>query len=173
GPDKKVSVEGRVLFPDEDFRVKLALEKADFGFIRGGFEQWRRYYDDTGGYYRPFSVPAFDLGRDLHLDTGRAWFDVGLTLPQRPQIILGYEYQFKEGDKSMLEWGAIEEFFEQKNIYPATKHIDEQAHIAKLDIIYDSWLGHLEDNARVELYDSKTRHENASGTTLGPTTFVE
>src|SRR5439155_2708743 len=67
GPDKTFSVEGRAFFPDKDFQIKLALQKTDVGFVSGGFEQWRRYYDDSGGYYRPFAVPSFDLNRDLHL----------------------------------------------------------------------------------------------------------
>jgi hypothetical protein len=107
GPDKTFSAEGRALFPENDVRVKLELRKTDMGFVRGGFEEWRKYYDDTGGYYRPFSPPSFDLNRDLHLDVGRAWVDFGLTLPHLPQIVLGYEYQFKEGDKSTLEWGTV------------------------------------------------------------------
>jgi len=47
GPDKKFSAEGRALFPDQDLQFKLSLEKTDVGFVRAGFEQWRRYYDDS------------------------------------------------------------------------------------------------------------------------------
>ena len=103
GTDKKLWVEGRALFPDNDLKLQLSLTKTDVGFVRGGFEQWRRYYDDTGGFYRPFSQPAFNLNRDLSLDVGRAWIDFGLTPPHGPQVILGYEVQYKEGAKSTLE----------------------------------------------------------------------
>ncbi len=66
-----------------------------------------KYYDDTGGY-NPTVIPSeFDLNRDLHVDIGRLWIDFGLTLPRWPQIVLGYEYQFKNGDKSMLDWGNV------------------------------------------------------------------
>ena len=164
GPDKKFSAEGRALFPEQDFQLKLALQKNDFGFVRGGFEQWRRYYDDTGGYYRPFALPAFDLNRGLHLDIGRAWIDFGLTLPHWPQIVLGYEYQFKEGAKSMLEWGNVQ----GKNIYPSAKNIDEHVHIAKFDLTHDFAGWHLEDSARVELYTQRTLQDDASIFTIGP-----
>jgi cytochrome c len=152
GPDKKFSAEGRALFPDNDFQIKLALEKTDLGFVRAGFEQWRRYYDDTGGYYRPFAVPAFALNRDLHLDLGRAWFDLGLTLPRWPKIVLGYEYQFNQGAKSTLEWGDVD----GKTIFPAAKNINEHTHIVKLDVIHDFSDWHLEDKARVEIYNLQT-----------------
>ena len=169
-PDEKISAEGRALFPDNDVRFKLALEKADLGFVRVGFEQWRRYYDDTGGYYRPFAIPSFDLNRDLHLDIGRAWIDFGLDLPRWPVIVLGYEYQFKDGDKSMLEWGNVG----GKAIYPSAKNIDEHVYIAKLDITHDAGDWHMEDNSRVEIYSLKTRQDDSASFSLGPgpDTFV-
>jgi hypothetical protein len=169
GPDKTFSAEGLALFPENDVRIKLELRKSDVGFVRGGFEEWRKYYDDTGGYYRPFLPPAFDLNRDLHLDIGRAWVDFGLTLPHWPQIVLGYEYQFKEGDKSTLEWGTVGGAVNGKNIYPASEAIHEHTHIAKLDVTHDFLGIHLEDNARVELYESHTLHDDAATFSTGPT----
>ena len=168
GPDKSLSAEGHALFPENDVRIKMELRKTDLGFVRGGFEEWRRYYDDTGGYYRPFSPPAFDLNRDLHLDIGRVWADFGLTLPHLPQVVLGYEYQFKEGDKSTLEWGTVGSPTSGKNIYPAAESIHEHTHIAKLDVAHDFLGIHLEDNARVELYESRTRHDDAATFSTGP-----
>ena len=158
--DKTFSAEGRALFPENDFQIKLALQKTDLGFVRAGFEQWRRYYNDTGGYYRPFAIPGFQLDRDLHLDIGRVWIDFGLTLPNVPTMIVGYEYQYKQGDKSMLTWGNVGD----KNIYPSAKNIDEQVHIAKFDLTHEFSGWHLEDSARVELYSQKT----IQGDLLGP-----
>ncbi|HSU53706.1 MAG TPA: c-type cytochrome domain-containing protein [Candidatus Dormibacteraeota bacterium] len=165
GPDKILSLEGRAIVPDNDYQLKLELRKTDFGFVRGGFEEWRKYYDDSGGYYQPFSPSQFDQHRDLYLDTGRAWVDFGLTIPFWPQIVLGYEYQFKEGDKSTLEWGNVA----GKNIYPASENINEHTHIAKLDVTYDLLGFHLEDNARVELYNLTTLHHDSGSFSTGPT----
>lgn len=155
-PEKLLTLEGRALVPEEDFQIKLTLEKRDVGFVSGGFEEWRRYYDDTGGYYAPFPVPSYSLGRDLHLDIGRAWADFGLTLPDWPRMVLGYEFQFKEGEKSMLTWGDVG----GKDIYPAAESINEQIHIVKFDLSYDFYDWHLEDTARVEFYDLKTARED-------------
>jgi opacity protein-like surface antigen len=162
--DRTFTAEGRALFQDEDYQLKLKLQKTDVGFIGGGFEQWRRYYDDTGGYYRPFSTPSYDLDRDLHLDIGRAWIDFGLSLPNWPQMVLGYEYQYRQGSKSTLEWGEVN----GKNIYPAFKDIDEHTHILKFDLSHEFHDWRLENNARVEFYDSNTRLNNANPFTLGP-----
>ena len=159
GPNEKFSLEGHANVPDNDLRLKLAIDETDQGFLHAGFEQWRKYYDDRGGY-DPTAVPsAVRLNRDLYVDNGRIWADLGLTRPRWPQIVLGYEYQFKQGDESMLDWGTVPGGATGKNIYPATKTIDEQTHIVKLDITHDFNDWHLENNARVEFYREKTRSD--------------
>ena len=104
--------------------------------------------------------PAFNLNRDLYVDNGRIWADLGLTLPRWPQIVLGYEYQFKQGNKSMLDWGQANG--ENVNIAPATKAIDENTHIIKLEVTHDFYDWHLEDNARVEFYYEKNRSDETN-----------
>jgi Planctomycete cytochrome C len=164
GPDKKFDAEGHLLFQDRDFQLKLTWTKTDVGFVRAGIERWRKYYDDTGGYYAPFTPPSFNLNRDLHLDIGRVWFDLGLTLPGWPQMVLGYEVQTQDGDKSMLEWGNVN----GKNIYPAAKAIRERTDIAKFDLAHDFLGWHLEDNARVEIYNDQTSSDTVLSYTTGP-----
>jgi len=162
--DTTISVEGHALARENDYAVKLSLDKSEVGFVRGGVEQWRKYYDDSGVYYQPFPKPLFDLNRDLHLDIGRAWIDFGLVLPRWPQMVLGYEYQWKDGVKSTTQFGNVN----GKNIYPASKEIDEATHILKFDLAYEIYDWLIEDTARVEIYDSKTRRENVDGYTFGP-----
>src|SRR5664280_359901 len=164
GPDTKFSAEGHFSVPDDELQLKLDWTKTDLGFVRGGVDRWRRYYDDTGGYYRPLPMPSFDLGRDLQLTVGRVWANFGLALPRWPLIVLGYEYQFKEGDKSMLEWGPVS----GKNIYPAAKHIDERTHIVKLDVTQE-WLGWtVEDHARAEFFSDSTADQQGLRFSIGP-----
>ncbi len=159
-PDTKLSVEGHVLLPEDDLRLNLNWTKSDVGFVHAGFDRWRKYYDDHGGFFPPNN--AFRLDRDLHLDIGRAWIDFGLTLPDRPQIVLGYEYQFKQGDEATLQWGpvAVPNAPVPKSIFPAAKHIDENTHVIKLDASYDVLGWRLEDSARVELYSLGTGRTN-------------
>jgi hypothetical protein len=167
GPDTRVTVEGRALFGDPDYRVQLTLQKTGLGFVRGGFEQWRRYYDDAGGTYPGFVEPTFELGRDLHLDLGRAWLDLGLTMPHLPRIIIGYEYQYREGDKSTLAWGSVN----LKNIYPAFKEVDERTHVFTLEVTHEWNDWRLDDIARVELYEADHRRVNAAG--FNPNAFPQ
>ena len=154
-PTEKFLLEGHILVPNQDFRLKLAIDETDKGFVHAGFEEWRKYYDDTGGYDPAVVPPEFNLNRNLYVDNGRLWFDLGLTLPRWPQMVLGYEYQFKRGNKSMLDWG--EPTAGSANIYPSTKGIDEQTHIIKFDVTHDFHDWHLEDNVRVEFYSENNR----------------
>lgn len=170
GKSAELRVEGRALFDQHDYRVALEVVQPDLGFVRGGYENFRKYYNDVGGYYPQLTPPSYALDRDLHLDIGRAWFDVGLTLPDLPQVTLGYEYRYQEGEKSTLEWGNVTDLATgvSKNIYPASKRIDQNVHILKADITYGRWGWSLEDNARVELYDLNTRRYDVGSYTAGP-----
>lgn len=151
-PAEKFSVEGRVLLPENDFKLTLALDKNDIGFVHGGSEEWRKYSDDTGGYYPGFTPSSFSLNRDLHEDIGRAWIDFGLTLPDSPQLVFGYEYQFRQGSESTLAWGTVNQGIIPKNIFPNVENVSEHTHIFKVDLT-DEWKGwDIQDHVRVEIY---------------------
>jgi Planctomycete cytochrome C len=148
----KLTVESRARLPERDLKFAFKLEKDSAGFVDGGFETWRKYYDDIGGYYPGFSPSTFSLNRDLHQDIGRAWVDFGLTPPRAPQLVAGYEYQFRQGDESTLAWGTVSRNGSSKKIYPDVEGVNEHTHILKLDLT-DDWRGwNLEDRVRVEFY---------------------
>src|ERR1022692_3681302 len=172
-PDEKVSVTGHVIVPNQDIDVKLAVDKTDLGFVHAGFDEWRTYYNDIGGYDPVVKPPPqeFSLNRDLYVDNGHAWIDFGLTLPHQPQVVLGYEYQFQNGNKSMLDWGSvgytnIDPAF--KSIYPVMQAVNEHTHIIKLDVTdeFDDW--HLENSTRLE-FNSANNLSVESQNNLGGT----
>ncbi|HUA69348.1 MAG TPA: hypothetical protein VMA13_12435, partial [Candidatus Saccharimonadales bacterium] len=170
-PNEKFSLSGRVIAPDRDVKIKLAVDETDRGFLHAGFEEWRQYYEDNGGYDPTVLPPQLSLNRDLYVDNGRFWIDLGLTPPRWPQIVLGYEYDFRKGTESTLDWGEAGGV----NIAPSTKAIDEQTHILKLDVTRDFSDWHLEDNAQVEFSsennsgDENNVFQQGGGTTGGIT----
>jgi Planctomycete cytochrome C len=167
-PDEKFSVAGHALLPENDFKLVLALDKNDVGFVHGGFEQWRKYSDDTGGYYPGFTPSSFSLNRDLHEDIGRAWIDFGLTLPDSPQLIFGYEYQFRQGSESTLAWGTVNQGIIPKNIFPDVENVSEHTHIFKVDLT-DEWKGwDIQDHVRVEIYHLGESRDDVIAYTTGP-----
>ena len=151
-PDEKFSLEGHVLASENDYKVELSLDRNNGGFIHGGFEEWRKYYADSGGFAQQLSPPAYSLNRDLYLDNGRIWVDVGLTPRHGPQVVLGYEYLFRQGDEGSLAWGTVSQLAGVKSIYPNTEKVDEHTQVLKLDVT-DDWHGWaIEDHARGEFY---------------------
>ncbi|NOS69580.1 MAG: hypothetical protein HOP33_06590 [Verrucomicrobia bacterium] len=169
-PDSKYTLTGRAL--TDDYRAGLLVEKQDFGFARFGFEQFRKYDSDTGGWYKDYATNSFAPERDLYLDIGRVWMDVGLALPDRPRIVLGYEHQYRTGDKSTLQWGPAGNTFppdlnpDSRAIVPSFKNIDERVHILKLDFDYETGGWRFEDNFRGEWTDLRTRHDDVTSYTF-------
>lgn len=157
-PETKYTLSGRAL--TDDYLAELSIEKKEFGSARFGFEQFRRYDVDTGGYYPAFTPSVFSLDRDLALDIGRARADFELALPDWPRLALGYEYQYRTGEKATLQWGAVTDGVETRLIYPAYKEIDEHTHVLKFDVDYNlaGWL--LADSFRGEWTELNTAQYN-------------
>jgi len=152
-------VEGRGVVDENDYQLQLDITRFSVGFIRAGYTEHRTYYDDWGGFYRPFTPSAFRLGQDLHLDDGDIFVDLGLTLPDLPQLTLGYERQFRDGTKSLLEWGSVQQGATQRNIFPSFKDIDETTDILKVNLDHHIGIVDLANRFRFE-------HYNATDTTF-------
>jgi hypothetical protein len=168
-PDEKISVTGHAIVPNNDIEVKYAVDRTDTGFIHAGFDEWRKYYNDVGGYNPTVTPSVFSPNDNLYVNYGDAWINFGLTLPQQPQVVAGYEYQFANGSQSMLDWG----YANGKNIYPATESVDEQTQILKLSVTHDIDDWHFEDNARGEFYRANnTGTEPQVFTGASPDAFV-
>lgn len=159
-PDTTVSITGHSLL--DDYKVNLFLDKTELGFIHTGFEQYRKYYDDTGGYYPAFTPSTSRLGRDLHLELGKAWIDFGLTLPDWPRLVLGYEYDYRRGEEAVTQWGSVTQGAITRNIAPASKEIDERVHIIKFNLDHEIQGVRIEESFRGEFYDLNTRQTNNS-----------
>ncbi|MCS1410851.1 MAG: hypothetical protein M2R45_04046 [Verrucomicrobia subdivision 3 bacterium] len=169
----RVELHSRSIFQTEDHEIELSFRKPDLGIIQFGYDQFRRYYDDTGGYYEALGQDAPSLNRDLYLDNRRAWIDVGLTLPNWPTIVLGYEYQHRDGEKSMIHQGLVFPTSPPgaagKGIFPSSKHINEETHIIKLDVQHEQSSWQFENSFRGEFTEFETRRETADFVDAGST----
>ena len=159
GPDTRWRLAGHEL-PD-DYKINLSLDQNDLGFIHSGWEQYRKYFDDTGGYDPLLVQPAPSLGENLYLDIGRAWMDLGLTLPDWPRIVLGYEYDYRRSNEATTEWGAVgANPATARNIAPASESINEDVHILKFDLSDEIKGIAIEDQFRGEFYHLSTGGTN-------------
>ena len=168
GPNTTFSLSGHI--EPNVYNLELKDEQTDFGFIHAGWNQYRKYFDDTGGYDPLVSPSAPNLGRDLFLDIGRGWADFGLTLPGWPQMVLGYEYQYRQGNESSLSWGTAIQG--GPSINPASDYVQEHAHILKFDLEDDIAGTHVDESFRGEFYNLQHSFTNQffSDATFSPNT---
>jgi hypothetical protein len=161
GPDSAVLLSGHAL--RDDHKIDLSLEQTELGFIHSGWEEYRKYYDDTGGFRHTASTPeALSLDQDLHLTLGKAWVDLGLTLPHWPRMVLGYEYDYKRGDEATTAWSAAGTGADARNIAPASKDLREGTHVIKFDLDAEVKGVTIEDQFRGEFYSLNTHYTNSA-----------
>jgi hypothetical protein len=153
----KYTISGHVLA--DDYKLNLAVNRTDLGFVRSGWEQYRKYYDGTGGLSPLITGPIPQAGGDLYLDIGKAWVDFGLALPNWPQMVLGYEYDYKRGVESELDLTALASS-SQRNTAPATQQLDESVHVIKFELTHEIGGVAIDDRFRGEFYGLKTGYTN-------------
>ncbi|HEJ83022.1 MAG TPA: hypothetical protein ENO25_00505 [Desulfobacteraceae bacterium] len=113
------------------------------------------------------------MNKDMHLDIGNFFLEAGITIPDLPQIVLGYERRVKEGEKSLLEWGSVSEGALTRLIYPSFKEVDEKLDILKLEVDHHIGKVHVEDRFRYERYRTDTtRFEEARDLDTGASETV-
>ena len=127
-------VDGRGLFDNHDYSLKFDVTHPDIGYLRGGYTEYRNYYDGSGGFFRPTQTWLGAFDDDLSLDRGAAFFEGGLTLPGKPSVNFRYDHQFREGQKDSTSWGDLSiPGYGVRKIVPGFWDIDETRDIFALD----------------------------------------
>ena len=160
--DTSLDFTGRAIVNDGDFKLSLDITKNDVGFIRAGFTQYRQYFDTSGGYFKPFSVPSFSLPGDWYLDIGKIYADIGLTLPNLPKLTLGYERDYRDGQQSLLQWGSVTEGANTRKIFPSYQNVNEHVDIFKFGVEHDIKNIHIDNQFRYEYYRTDTDTKDGS-----------
>jgi len=65
GPDAEVTATGRVLYDQGDYGLSMGLANPEQGFVRGGFDIYRKYFNNVGGDYPRFRLAPLALDQDL------------------------------------------------------------------------------------------------------------
>jgi hypothetical protein len=106
GKDGLFSVDGHAIWDTNDYDITLQLSKAKLGYIKAGFTEFRSWYDGNGGFLPTsggvFFNPPFP---EMHIDRGDAWVELGLRVPDWPEITIRYEHEFRFGQKDSTVWG--------------------------------------------------------------------
>jgi hypothetical protein len=128
--------DGRGIFDNHDYSVRLELLDPDLGYLRGGYTEFRTWYDGNGGFF-PQNSQWFSLyDNELHVDRGDAWFEGGLTFPDKPSFTFRYDHEFRRGEKDSTSWGdtTLTGGAGTRNIVPTFRGIDETRDVFQADI---------------------------------------
>jgi hypothetical protein len=126
-PDKiTVEAEGHAIIDENDLGAHVRVEKEKFGFMDFEYEEFRKYYDGSGGVYHRFSTLGVnETDKELKLDIGHLKVATGIAFEKLPKIGFLYERHFKDGAKSRLTWTAVRVGAVTRNIGPSWQDIDE------------------------------------------------
>ena len=128
-------VDGRGIFDEHDYSIRLDLTKQELGFVRAGFSEFRTYYNGAGGYF-PGNGQWFNLYDDeMAVDRSDAWFEAGLRKPGLPEVTLRYSHQTREGRKDSTSWGDTTQTggAGARSIVPSFWDLDEVRDIISAD----------------------------------------
>jgi len=133
-----LQIDGRALFDNDDYSLRLDLKHPDIGFVRSGYKQFTTWYDGSGGFIPQTQTWLSPRDDALALDRGEAWFEGGLTLPNLPLVTFKYSHQFRDGEKDSTSWGFAHPGggVDVRGISPSFWDIDEERDIFQADIKY-------------------------------------
>lgn len=141
GKKGQFSIDGHAIFDNHDYDVKVELSQPDVGYIRAGYTEFRSWYDGNGGFF-PINGQFFPPPHpEMHIDRGEAWVELGLRLPNWPEITLHYSHQFRDGQKDVsirgdaALTGILPPVTNQRKIAPAFRDIDETRDIFVAEIV--------------------------------------
>ncbi|MGC2626300.1 MAG: hypothetical protein WA269_05630 [Candidatus Udaeobacter sp.] len=134
GKDTTLTVDGHAIWDTNDYDIQVELSQKKLGYIKAGFTEFRSWYDGNGGFFPhdggTFFPPAYP---EMHIDRGDAWIELGLRVPDWPEITIRYEREFRDGQKDSTTWGdttltglAVNP---TRKIVPSFRDIDEKRDI--------------------------------------------
>lgn len=149
----RVTMSGRAMAGPDDYRFETRVERDELGWVRVAYREFSRFHDDTGGYDPALGVAAPRLGEELVVRRRHATIEVGLDLPDWPDLRLAYDLHTRDGTEATLHWGAVSRDVVTRAVFPGRKRVDETTHRLTFEVGYD-WNGLLiSDQAQFEWHD--------------------
>ena len=128
--DALFSVDGHAIWDTNDYDITVQLSKPKLGYIKAGFSEFRSWYDGNGGFFPHNDVFFSPPIPEMHIDRGEAWIELGLRVPDLPEITIRYEHEFRQGQKDSTVWGDTTltglVVNPTKKIVPSFRDIDEK-----------------------------------------------
>ena len=133
-----MTVDGRSIFDEHDYKLNLAVEKEKLGYLRFSASEFRTWENGDGGFYPPTGTYYASPGTRRRWISGDFSIEAGLTLDNVPKITFKYEHTYREGEESSTSWGYThpEGGALVRGLSPSIYDIDEQSDIFQLDVTH-------------------------------------
>jgi hypothetical protein len=105
GKNGLFSLDGHALWDFNDYDITIQLSQPKLGYIKAGFTEFRSWYDGNGGFFPHNDVFFPPPYPEMHIDRGEAWVELGLRVPDWPEITIRYSHEFRFGQKDSTTWG--------------------------------------------------------------------
>jgi hypothetical protein len=100
------TVDGHAIFDNDDYEIIAELSLPKVGYIRAGYTEFRTWYDGNGGFFPVSGALFFEPPiPEMHIVRGDAFVELGVRLPDWPEITVRYSHQFRDGQKDSAIWG--------------------------------------------------------------------
>jgi hypothetical protein len=138
GEKATLTIDGHALWDINDYDIKVKLEEPKFGYIAAGFTEFRSWYDGNGGFFPPHGGTWFPpFFPEMHIDRGDVWVELGLRVPDLPEITIRFSHMFRDGQKDSTTWGDTTltglTVNSTRKIVPSFRDIDETRDILSFD----------------------------------------
>ncbi len=166
----KVETEGHALIDQNDYEALVSVKKGDLLYLDFSYDEFRKYFDSSGGTYYPFGSMAlgqFGNGykRELFVDIGKMEVEFGIKPEHLPELIFAYERHFKNGTKSRLTWTSVVVGSTTRNIGPVFQEVDETVDSFSIKAKKDIGGFQAAAEQAFEFFGAETMREERSGTT--------
>ena len=105
GKNATLTVDGHAIWDTNDYDITVQLSQPKLGYIKAGFTEFRSWYDGNGGFFPHNDVFFPPPYPEMHIDRGDAWVELGLRVPDWPEITIRYSHEFRDGQKDSTTWG--------------------------------------------------------------------
>lgn len=135
----QLSIDGHAIYDNRNYGLGIEITNPDVGYVKAGYEEFRTWYDGSGGYSANGNAWIQLYNDGLYLDRRHAFLAAGITLPDIPKVSVRYDYYSRHGLKDSTIWGDYNvapgaKTAVTKYIVPTFLGIDETRHIVSADV---------------------------------------
>jgi hypothetical protein len=137
GKNATLTVDGHAIWDTNDYDIQVQLSQPKLGYIKAGFTGFRSWYDGNGGFFPHNDVFFPPPYPEMHIDRGDVWVELGLRVPDWPEITIRYSHEFRDGQKDSTTWGDTNltglPVNPTRKIVPSFRNIDETRDIVSFE----------------------------------------